>query len=160
MRPIFANALMASYDLKKFLYDELGLGSTSLGQTGVERAWWRHHVRNMNRCSVWASNAMRQYRAVVAWKAEVQAAIRKLQHRMGTSPRGNWEAQTLVEACDVLQTSFMVQERPPLLLRKATPVQPLDSEINIGLDEFRARLEGKQAERGEGGDQCDDCASA
>ena len=109
-------------------------------------------MRNMNRCAVWASNAMRQYRAVVAWNAEVQAAIRKLLHRMGRTQRGNEEAQALMEACDVLQSSFTVQERAPLLLRLARPVQPLDNEMNIGLDEFRARLGGTFVGPGEDGD--------
>ena len=142
-RPIVANALLALYGLKKFLFDELGPGSTSLGQTGVERAWWHHHLMNMNRSSVWASNAMRQYRAVVAWKTEVRAAIRKLLHRMGTSVSGNREAQSLVEACDAFEAKFVLKERPPLLLSEAMPIEPADDDINIGLDAFRQRLQGK-----------------
>ena len=141
--PVIVNALVATYRLKKFLFNEFGPGCTSLGTTGVERAWWRHHIMNINKSSVWATNAMRQYRAVVAWKAEVRAAIRKLLQRMGTRKYGNREAQTLVEACDTLESRFVVRERQSLLLMETIPDEPPDNEINIGLDVFRRLLRGE-----------------
>ena len=62
---------------------------------------------------------------------------------MGTSVSGNREAQLLVEACDAMESRFVVRERPSLLLSKSVPVELPDNEINIGLDVFRRLLRGE-----------------
>lgn len=67
-RDIVVNALLASFEAKRYVTLTFGAGATSLGSTGVERGWWFAHTRNTNKTAVWATNASRQYRAVVVWK--------------------------------------------------------------------------------------------
>ena len=76
----------------------------SLGTIAVERTWWLDHVRNMNRTARWATEAWRQYRAVVAWKHDVASVLRKAEEplRKGRAGRNFIEAveQTLVTLQD------------------------------------------------------------
>ena len=141
-RPIVANALLASYEAKALLVAILGKGATSLGSTGVERGWWLHHVHNTNKTGVWATNAFRQFRAVVVWKREVRASLRRrLECVAGTGDHGhNQQAQALAEECDALAEVFAGGTRPQVLLANATPEEPASTELNVGLDEFRKQL--------------------
>ena len=139
-RPIVSNALVAAFELKRFLVTELGPGATSLGTTGVERAWWQHHVQNTSRTAVWATNAARQYRAVVSWKAEVRAAVRRQAEMVGHGGGSGQQAQALAELCETLSDHFVGPPRPPLLLVSSTPEEPSDEDLNVGLGRFWARL--------------------
>ena len=144
-RPIVANALIASYSAKRLLVQCLGPGATSLGSTGVERGWWTHHVHNTNKTGVWATNAYRQFRAVVVWKRQVRASLRRrLEHVVGTRGSGSGkQAQALAEECDGLAEQLAGQSRSQLLLPpgEALPVEPSATELNFGLDAFRRQLQ-------------------
>ena len=85
LQSVVANGLVASFELKRFLVQQLGPGATSSGSTGLERGWWHRIMFNANPCATWATPAYRQYRAVVVWKSEVAAAIRKLRCGFGTA---------------------------------------------------------------------------
>ena len=76
-RPVVVNALVASAELKRLLVRLWGPGAVSLGTTAVERAWWPDHLRNMNKAASWATTAWQQYRAVVSWKQDVVAKLRR-----------------------------------------------------------------------------------
>ena len=145
-KPVVVNSLLAAYRLKRYLVAALGPGATSLGTTGVERSFWQHELRNKNRAGVWATNAMRQYRAVVAWKAEVQTAIRKQLHRVGRDTTTGLHAQQVLEAFVDWGTMLEGHRRVPLLLHACILDQPSEDMVNIGLDAFRHRLAGNLVE--------------
>ena len=144
-RPIVANALLASSAAKALLEKTLGPGATSLGSTGVERGWWLHHVHNANKTGVWTTNAGRQFRAVVIWKRQVRASLRRRQaHVAGTRGSGSGQqAQALAEECDVLAEHLAGRARGQLLLAagESQPEDPGAANVNIGLDKFRLQLQ-------------------
>ena len=143
LRSVVANGLVASSELKRFLVQLLGPGATSLGSTGLERGWWHHHICNTNRCASWATPAYRQYRAVVVWKSEVSAAIRKLRFGFGTAKYTNHEAESLADICEVLRGHSHGVHRQPLLIPYGTPRLVETDDINIGLDTFVNHMRNK-----------------
>ena len=97
------------------LLDIWGRGAMSLGTTAVERAWWPDHVRNMNRTARWATSAWRQYRAVVAWKQDVIAILRKVEEPLRKGRSGSKFLHSLEQTLALLQG----RPREPLRLGKA-----------------------------------------
>jgi hypothetical protein len=139
-RPIVANALLASYEAKRFLVQELGPGATSLGTVGVERGHFVDKIQEKNPTSIWATNACKQYRAVVKWKKCVQATMRTLLVRFGKKEITSKRAQHVLEGCAGLLSALTCGSRTPLLTLVGEPEQPDDCMLNVGLDEFRLKL--------------------
>ena len=141
-KPIVVNALVAAHDAKAMLLRFLGPGATSMGSTGVERGWWLHHVHNTNRTGVWSTNAGRQFRAVVVWKRQVRASLRRrIEFLAGTGDSGhNQQAQALAEECEALIEFLAGGARPQVLLASGSPEEPQVGDLNIGFDAFRRQL--------------------
>ena len=127
-RPFVVNALLAAYEAKRFLVGDFGERACCLGTVGVEQNWWFdeiHDARNLT--GVWASNAARQYRAVVKWKTQVEPRLREHCTRIGGATV-NAEAQTASETCEVLCALFNGSKRSPLLHQSGGPSEPRDDE--------------------------------
>ena len=139
-RPIVVNALLASYETKRFLVQELGPGATSLGGVGVERGHFVDKIQDTAPTAIWATNACKQYRAIVKWKRSVRATMRSLLVRFGKERKTSKRAQHILESCEGLLVALQSGSRTPLLSLNAEPDQPDDSMINVGLDEFRIKL--------------------
>ena len=137
-----ANALIASYELKAMLVALLGPGATSLGNPGVERGWWMHHVSNMNTTCIWSTNAVRQYRAVVLWKHQVRASLRRRLAFIARSNTAhqNCAAQDAAEEMEALTETFVGGVRPQSAIATGTVAEPTPAELNIGLGAFRKSL--------------------
>ena len=141
-KPVVVNALLAGYHLKKFVISELGDKSASSGSTGTERSWWQHEIKKMNKCGIWACNAARQYKAVVAWKREIHTALRMQIARVGKDTPAGQHAQKILEAFAEWGAVLGGEVRRPLLLTSSAVDQPPDDLVNIGFDEFRKQLLG------------------
>ena len=75
----------------------------SLGTTAVERTWWPDHVRNVNKTARWATDAWRQYRAVVAWKHDVVTVLRKAEEPLRKGRGGGKFLHSLERTIALLQ---------------------------------------------------------
>ena len=89
-KPVVVNGLMAGRALKKSIVDIWGSRAVSLGTVSVESMWWQHHLRNVNRASVWARPEWRQFHAVVAWKKDVMCVLRQCFEASGGSQHTGW----------------------------------------------------------------------
>ena len=123
-------------DLKAFLMDVWGPHAMSLGTTAVERTWWPDHVRNMNRTARWATEAWRQYRAVIAWKHDVATVLRKAEEplRKGRAGRKFLEAveQTLVTLQDARRSPLRLGRLSGKAERSNQARRPESGEICLG----------------------------
>ena len=90
----------------------LGPGAMSLGTTAVERTWWPDHVRNTNKTARWATEAWRQYRAVVAWKHDVATVLRKTDEPLRKGRSGSKFLHSVEKTLAMLQS----EAREPLRL--------------------------------------------
>ena len=136
-KPVVVNALLATHRCKRFLTEQLGADSTSLGTTGVERSWWRHHLENLNAAGVWLDNAGLQFRAVCAWKKEVRACLRGL---VSSFSRRTGPSREMAELSELLESLNWVSgqgRRQSVLEIGDTPEAVPNDAINLGLDEFR-----------------------
>ena len=89
-KPVVLNGLLACRALKKSILDAYGSRAMSLGTVGVESMWWQHHLRNINKASVWATPAWRQFHSVVALKKDVLCILRQCQDTVGGSRNSGW----------------------------------------------------------------------
>ena len=128
-RPAVVNGLFAAHDLKKLIVGCVGDVATSLGSVGVERGWWKHHIRNITPTSVWARRSWLQYRATCTWKDEVRTCLRRL---LPTLPR----LATIQEMFDT-EASAVGSERAHLNLSSVAPHEPDATTMNLRFDEFR-----------------------
>ena len=141
LKAIVVNALLAGYLVKRMLVLEMGPGAMSLGTTGVERGWWLHHLANINRAGIWATNAWKQYRVTATWKKEVRLGLRAILTMIDARHSGpNREAAQLADLIEELSDTLLAGPREPILLRKATPITIADDSINVGLDVFRKQM--------------------
>ena len=96
------------------------------------------HVKNVNKCAVWSTNAKRQFRSVVAWKEQVRSSLRDCIAHVGTSSSGaGKEAVAMAELLETFRECLVGAPREPLLTSCSTPVEPSNDNVNIGLDMFR-----------------------
>ena len=141
LKAIVVNALLAGYLVKRMLVLEMGPGAMSLGTTGVERGWWLHHLANINRAGIWATNAWKQYRVTATWKKEVRLGLRAILTMIDARHSGpNREAAQLADLIEELSDTLLAGPREPILLRNATPITIADDSINVGLDVFRKQM--------------------
>lgn len=141
-RPVIVEALVAAHDLKQTLVEQFGPAATSLGTVAVERSWWQHLLRNINKSGVWARNSWRQYHAVVGWKKDVLSILRKLVCSIGRTDSRKCRA-LLEQSLDDLRHALQVGERPALRLLpgQCSAVEPVDDEMNAGYDSFRKNID-------------------
>ena len=127
--------MLATRALKQVVVSVWGPRALSLGTVPVESMWWQHHLRNVNRASVWSSPAWRQYHAVTGWKKDVLAILRQCQDSTGGSRHTAW-----LQAVHELWYTLAGEKRelfdlPPGDL---SPTCPGEDNVNVGFSDWLA----------------------
>ena len=88
-----------------------------------------------------------QFRAVVGWKQEVRACLRRVVYSIGHEGSAGAEARGLLGQCAVLQERLESGARKPIISLTGAPLEPAAAAINAGLDVFRKKLQGCMDDR-------------
>ena len=132
-KPVVVNAFIASVKLKEAVVKSLGDGAMSLGTVGTERAWWHDHLRNLNRCGIWADPAAMRFRAVTSWKSGLRVQLRKLLPHWTENP-------LLQELCERMANEIIFREDKPFLNSTGVFVPLSKSSLNGSFGAFQSRL--------------------
>ena len=136
-KPVVVNGLIACRALKKSIVDVWGCRAVSLGTVPVESMWWKHHLRNVNRASVWATPAWRQFHAVVAWKKDVLTILPQCRESTGASRHTGWQQLVHELWYDLLPEDRDLVVLPP---RGSGAPECIDeARVNVGFCDWLAR---------------------